>query len=366
MLTPTHLVVGQAAYIAACIIAAHQPTGPEAATAMIGALIPDIDSHRSYIGRIIQPIAGWIEHHFGHRTITHSLIAQAVIGAAAWSLLPAGFGMALVVGWVSHTIADMSTPSGVCWFWPSRVRCVLPGSPRYRIEAGGRGELFYLIVFGMVGAGLMPWAVTGEGTTGLIRSAIGDIAAARKDYDSGKGVRAFSLIVRGRDNQTLDDIGGEYPVIGPFGDGGLLIESPSGPRSVCKSSSCNWYAEHAELKPGRPEQTTTRRIETGPTTANAVRDTLRPLEKTGRVYLLGELQGRGGKSRPPVVQVSGEEVRLWYATPDDLTSTPRAWASASIVVQVRHAPGVSILELTEPDKKPGLDPIITGWLDRLR
>ena len=50
-----------------------------------------------------------------------------------WFLLPFGFFLALVAGWVSHSIADMMTPSGVAWFWPRRVRCVLPSNERYRV-----------------------------------------------------------------------------------------------------------------------------------------------------------------------------------------------------------------------------------------
>ncbi len=64
----------------------------------------------------------------------------------AWTLLPFGYFLALVAGWVSHSVADMMTPSGVAWFWPARGRCLLPGNPRYRMEAMGKGELGFLAV----------------------------------------------------------------------------------------------------------------------------------------------------------------------------------------------------------------------------
>jgi inner membrane protein len=60
-------------------------------------------------------------------------------------------------------------------------RCVLPGNPRYRMEALGRGELWFVVVIGIFGVLMMPLAERAEGTTGLIRSAIGDIATTRKD-----------------------------------------------------------------------------------------------------------------------------------------------------------------------------------------
>lgn len=192
MLTPTHLLTAQTAYLGACLAFAHPPAPGEAAVALAAALIPDLDSRQSYAGRLLPPLSGWLERQVGHRTVTHSLLAQALAGALAWALLPSGVFLALVAGWVSHTLADMMTPAGVAWLWPARGRCVLPGNPRYRMETMGRGELGFLIVMALAGLALMPLARTGEGTTGLIRSAIGDVAAARAEYDGGKGSAAVT------------------------------------------------------------------------------------------------------------------------------------------------------------------------------
>ena len=41
------------------------------------------------------------------------------MGVLAWALLPFGYFLALVVGWVAHSVADMMTLSGVMWFWPA-------------------------------------------------------------------------------------------------------------------------------------------------------------------------------------------------------------------------------------------------------
>lgn len=62
----------------------------------------------------------------------------------------------------------------------------------------------------LLGVLLMPLASTGKNTTGLIRSAIGIIATARKGYDAQKGERAFYLEVKGRDNQSYTDVSGRY------------------------------------------------------------------------------------------------------------------------------------------------------------
>jgi inner membrane protein len=118
VLTPTHLVFAQTAYLAACVATAHPPSATEAAVALLGALLPDLDSRASYIGRVLRLTSDLIERHFGHRAFTHSLLVQVGAGALAWWLLPHGLAGALVVGWVSHAAADMLTPAGVAWSGP--------------------------------------------------------------------------------------------------------------------------------------------------------------------------------------------------------------------------------------------------------
>ena len=112
MLTPTHLITGQTTFLLTSLIAGHAPSLLEAVVAASSALIPDIDTRQSYFGRLIKPVSGWFEDTFGHRTLTHSLFAQVSVGFLAYFILPFGFFLALIAGWVSHTFADMMTPSG--------------------------------------------------------------------------------------------------------------------------------------------------------------------------------------------------------------------------------------------------------------
>ena len=125
MLLPTHLVAAQTGYLIASVASGHSPYLTEGMVALCASLIPDLDSRQSIVGRVLPFISAPIEHRFGHRTITHSLLVQTVFGVLAYIFLPFGYFLAFVAGWVSHSIADMMTPSGVAWFWPSRVRCVL-------------------------------------------------------------------------------------------------------------------------------------------------------------------------------------------------------------------------------------------------
>ena len=365
MLTPTHLVTAQAAYLAGCIVTAHPPAPAEAVVALGAALVPDLDSRQSYIGRALPFLSGPIEYRFGHRTLTHSLLAQSILGTLAWAMLPFGYFLAMVAGWVSHTVADMMTPSGVAWFWPARGRCVLPGNSRYRMETMGRGELWFLIVIALAGLLLMPLARTGEGTTGLIRSALGDIVAARQQYDAGKGSHAFTLELRGRDNRSYADVSGTYAVIGPYQDSGFILDTPVGPRSVCRSAACDWHPDHAALVRGAPEETQSFTIRVPQTTTGSLIESLLPLQSAGKVYLLGSLEAPGMKAVTPTVEVAGDRVTLRYAGPDTLDSWGRrALRSLDLTVQVRHPPGVAVPEL--PELGPGaaeLHPLLSKWIE---
>ncbi len=366
MLTPTHLLTAQVAYLAGCISTAHPPAPTEALGALGGALIPDLDSRHSYIGRALPFLSGPLEYRFGHRTLTHSLLAQVVFGALAWALLPFGLFLALVAGWLSHSLADMMTPSGVVWLWPARGRCVLPGNVRYRMETLGKGELGFLLVMVLLGLVLMPLARTGEGTLGLVRSAIGDILSARQQYDAGKGSHAFKLEVRGRDNRSYADISGTYPVIGPYQEGGFLLETEAGPRSLCRSAACDWHPDHAALMRAEPEETQSFALKLPQTSTNALREALAPLRSAGKVYLLGTLDAPAMKPIPPTLEVSGDRVTLGYASPEILTSWGnRTLRNLDLTLQVRHPPGARVPEgLDFTPATVELHPLLGKWVEQ--
>lgn len=364
MLTPSHLAAAHAAYLGACLATAHQPQPAEALVALGGALIPDLDSPQSYAGRVLPPFSGWIERTFGHRTVTHALLTQAAVGLLAWWLLPGGFFMALLAGWVSHSLADMMTPSGVCWFWPSRVRCVLPGNPRFRMEVMGGGELGFVIVMAFACVLMMPLAATGKGSAGLIRAALGNLEAARAEYDRDKGSWAFEIDVRGRDNATFADISGRYPVRGPWRETGLILDTDDGPVSLCTGSACDWYADHAAIERAGRQDTTATPVEAQLLPVGALVDRARPLAEQGGVYLLGSaLVGPGVKPDPPTLEVDGEVLRFVYAGPAALERLRgRTLREVELTIQTRHAPGTIVAEPAAPmPTAPAVHPLLRRY-----
>jgi inner membrane protein len=52
---------------------------------------------------------------------------------------------ALVVGYFFGWFGDVFTKSGVCAFYPSSARLVIPGNPRMRLSTGSGAEVFVLV-----------------------------------------------------------------------------------------------------------------------------------------------------------------------------------------------------------------------------
>jgi inner membrane protein len=243
---------------------------------------------------------------------------------------------------------------------------VIPGNKKYRMASMGRGELTFLVVLAFIGLLVKPLAGSGLGTMGLIRSAIGNIAAAREDYDAKKGNHAWSLEVKGRDNRSYEDISGTYPVIGPYGESGFILESPEGPRSLCQAETCDWYAEHAALIRGKPESTTTTTIRAERISADSLFESLAPLESAGRVYVLGTLKSKRVEPSPPSVEVAGEVVTLRYTQTSALAGWgDRLLTDIDLTIQVRHAPGITVPEIQglEDGGGKGLHPLLGKWIE---
>ena len=123
-------------------------------TTLIGTLLPDIDHTRSGIGKLVYPLAWWINRHYGHRTITHSLLALVfflllVKGCMFFLGGPPLLARAFGIAYASHLLLDMMTIQGVSLFYPFfRNPCVLPGNPRLRFRTANlRSEAVLFCVF---------------------------------------------------------------------------------------------------------------------------------------------------------------------------------------------------------------------------
>jgi len=364
MLLPTHLVGGQVFFLGGCIALGHAPAPPEALVAVLGSALPDLDKRSGLVGRLVPPVSSWLEYRFGHRTLTHSLVVQTGVTLLAWWWLPGGFGLALCLGLISHAFLDGLTPAGVAWLWPSPVRCVLPGNPRYRAESMGKGELGVLCVLVLLAFPLQRLAQAGQDLSGLIRSAIGDLAAARKVYDQEKGSYAFRLDVKGRDNKTLAAIAGKYPVIAGFQESGFLLDTPEGVKTLCRTSGCDWHAEHVVLIRGEPQQTTSLVLRTDKLSLSQLRNSLSPYANW-ETYLLGEARSPKPIDRPPLIITQGERVRFDHARLQDLEGLEGVMHDLALSLQVRHGPGVHPPPLVIGEPQMAHTDDLSRWVEGL-
>jgi len=155
------MIAGQAAFIEDSLGVGHSPTLSEAWLVAAAGLLPDLDRRHGIVGRLFPWLSELLDYRFGHRTLTHSLLACVVLalvlcplfalrrmaccsgrlclasgsryadaGRPAWSGSGSGLrgGVALsgnerhrmrAIGWGG------SWPVRSCWrSWPSRYRAL--------------------------------------------------------------------------------------------------------------------------------------------------------------------------------------------------------------------------------------------------
>ena len=137
MMVSTHLVTGF--FVGAGVVSFLHLNGLEAALLLMGstagALLPDVDHPKSWLGRRIRFVSVPVAAVFGHRGVTHSLLAVvglAVLlryGLAQWHLVDTRWGLVAVgvaVGYLSHILGDFVTHGGVPLLWPIKRRFSSP------------------------------------------------------------------------------------------------------------------------------------------------------------------------------------------------------------------------------------------------
>ena len=125
-------------------------------TCILFSLLPDIDTTKSWFGKLLYPVAWIIYHKFGHRTITHSVLFLVLVWSTFIALSRTGtiqdpnYTKIVIFSLLGHYVFDMITVSGVPLFYPFlKNKFVIPGNPAYRFNTNCiRSEI---IVFGICG-----------------------------------------------------------------------------------------------------------------------------------------------------------------------------------------------------------------------
>jgi len=120
MMVGSHVLIGAATWMAA----QHQFDPrfglPGYALAALGALLPDLDHPKSWIGRRVWFVSYPVSYLFGHRGFTHSLLAVLLLVTAVNAENAHGhWWVPVIIGYLSHLAADLIS-GGIPLFWPLR------------------------------------------------------------------------------------------------------------------------------------------------------------------------------------------------------------------------------------------------------
>jgi inner membrane protein len=116
-------------------------------------VLPDIDHTKSPIGKIFYPIAKYLDIHFGHRTITHSILVYSILWLILGKFTNFEITLIFVFSYFSHLLFDMLTVSGVPLLYPFfRNKCVIPGNHNARLKSGDlQTESVVFVIFLFLG-----------------------------------------------------------------------------------------------------------------------------------------------------------------------------------------------------------------------
>ena len=242
MTTPTHIAFGLltvAGSFSFFSMPLHRNL-PAVACAIIGSVLPDIDSPKSYIGRVLPYASIPIERQWGHRTITHSLPCLIALSVMTWPLLiwQTPCYAALFLGYMSHLIADCATKSGVPLFYPHSAACVFPGSAKYRIKTGSMGERYLLIWLVFMLLIFLPILHMG-GIWKSFRYLMATPSAAYADYRQAD--TETILIFEGRWRHTREHVRGE----------GVILDARSTMFWIVVKGQVQTCGEHGAILPDK-------------------------------------------------------------------------------------------------------------------
>jgi inner membrane protein len=198
------------------------------AVGAIGGLLPDIDVSTSPAGRLFPWVAGYFESTMPHRSMTHSIIASAVVAIASYSaaifipkLLP--IASALTIGYTFGWFADVFTRGGVEMFWPSPVRCVCPGNRNLRLKTGSNTEYFILCV--LVAIALSIFSINNNG--GLFNQfnrLIASTSGVVQIYNQSGSTHKIMANIRGVRSIDRVKIDSQFLIIKEIGQGFIVLD----------------------------------------------------------------------------------------------------------------------------------------------
>ena len=116
---PTHFIAG----LAAGLLITTEPVA--VIVSGVSALLPDIDTPTSKVGRASPVVSTIVNITFGHRGLFHSLLAAGLIYLLVLKFFPT-YSIYCLIGYLSHLLLDCLTPAGLPLLWPIPFRFRIP------------------------------------------------------------------------------------------------------------------------------------------------------------------------------------------------------------------------------------------------
>lgn len=246
-MTPTHI-----AFSVALTSIALGTANPEIlGVAAIASLFPDIDTSKSFIGRLFFSLSRWLETRIVHRGVTHSFFASGVVTLISYPLAAYGYSQVwhgLILGYFFGWFGDTFTKSGVQAFYPSRGRMIIPRNPRLRLGTRSNAEWFLLMV--LIAIAILSININSNG--GMIRGfnqAIGLPSGAIETAQEDASRYLLIAEIKGRNALTELPVDESYEVVEPLTANDLLVKNKQGTvYRVGSSQECQIIASQIRIK----------------------------------------------------------------------------------------------------------------------
>jgi inner membrane protein len=291
------------------------------------AVLPDIDTAASIIGKICPFISKPLERRFGHRTLTHSLMMIAIIAVAGIPIfiLKKDIYICTVIGYASHPLLDTATVNGVKLFYPfSKVKCVFPmemNHPHsYRLQTGSKTDLMLSIIFFL---GCIPTLfIASQGYERFIRSTQQNIEAAVRDYNEYSKDYLVFAEVQAYDMFTKRPLTGSFEVVGALNPQTLIFKGQdSHLHTLGKNFHADYVAEKVLCQKGNPVFASLRNIDV----SNQILVQMFSLiDTSSENYFFGDLSVADKVAVPENIKIfspvtgSSNTIKFNYATVEDI------------------------------------------------
>lgn len=217
----------------------------------LGALLPDLDSKTSLLGRLLPFASRQLDRRFGHLQGWHSLGATAfialatiplvlVIGVEAWYLLSLGF--------FAHLFVDLLAPKGVMLFWPlTRTRYSLFGG--FVESHGSRNERGLAVAMVIVVSVLVLVVDLQQAQPPAPSTPTYEQTLER--YYSMRGKNLVFAYLEGTWQATGKPMSGRFELLNAVGESFLVLDRYDGKVFTAgRSAKDNLYINRIVLQPG--------------------------------------------------------------------------------------------------------------------